>query len=134
MRITEKISKILSKERDILFAYIFGSYARGEARKESDIDIAIFLKDSDIGKEDPYFEVNLALEIEKETGLKNVEIVIIDNKPLRFLNQVLRYGKLIFSRDEKKRLKFETFITKSYIDFKPFYKEYDEMRVRRLIK
>lgn len=134
MKPEEKISRILKRHKNILFAYIFGSYARKEVRKDSDIDIAIFLKDLSVVEEDPSFEVKLALEIEKETDLKNVEVVVIDNKPLRFLNQVLRYGKLIFSRDENERLKFETFITKSYIDFKPYYTEYDEMRVRRLMK
>jgi len=134
MKMIEKISKILKKESNILFAYIFGSYARKEARKESDLDIAIFLKNPNIIEKDPSFEVKLALVIERETGLKNVEVVVIDNKPLRFLNQVLRYGKLVFSRDEKERLKFETFVTKSYIDFKPYYKEYDDMRIRRLVR
>jgi hypothetical protein len=42
----------------------------------------------------------------------------------------LRYGKLIFSRDEKARVAFETHVTKAYIDFLPHYREYDRMRLR----
>ena len=57
-------------------------------------------------------------------------MVILNNKPIRFLNQVLRYGKLIFSRDEKERVRFETYITKTYIDMKPYFLEYDRMRFK----
>ena len=127
---TKNISKVLEKHKEILFGYLYGSIAKGKARKGSDIDIGIFLKKD--FKKNTFYEVDLALEIEKETNLKNVEIVVLNNKSLRFVNQVLRYGKLIFSRNEKERIKFETFITNKYIDFKPYYKEYDEMRMKRL--
>lgn len=38
--IKEKITPIL-KRNDVEFAGIFGSYARGEARKDSDVDILV---------------------------------------------------------------------------------------------
>ena len=82
-------------------------------------------------QEGTFYEVELSLEIEREARVKNIEVIILNDKPLRFLNQVLRYGKLILSKNERERIKFETFVTKSYIDFKPYYKEYDEMRARR---
>lgn len=126
----EKISKVLKRHKNILFAYIYGSFARGEQRRDSDVDIGVFLKENT--KRGKFYEVELSLEIERDAGMKNVEAVILNGKPLRFLNQVLRYGKLIFSNNERERVKFVTFITKSYIDFKPYYKEYDEMRERRL--
>ena len=37
--------KGLEKERDILFAYIFGSRATGKVYPESDLDIAVYLKE-----------------------------------------------------------------------------------------
>ena len=59
-----KNQKTLEKERNILFAYIFGSYARGEARENSDIDLAIYVKrvPKDIFK----YESKIASKIEKE--------------------------------------------------------------------
>ncbi|MCX9014360.1 MAG: nucleotidyltransferase domain-containing protein [Candidatus Methanoperedens sp.] len=44
----EEIKKVLENEADVLFAYLFGSYARGTQGKTSDIDIAIYLRDVDI--------------------------------------------------------------------------------------
>lgn len=126
----KKIRNVLRKRKEILFAYLYGSFAKDEQRGESDVDIGVFLKAG--FKEETFYEVDLALEIERKVGVKNVEVVVLNNKPLRFLNQVLRYGKLIVSKNERERIRFETFVTKSYIDFKPYYKEYDEMRARRL--
>ena len=60
----EKIKKTLEKERNILFAYIFGSYARGEARENSDIDLAIYVKR--IPKDIFKYESKIASKIEKE--------------------------------------------------------------------
>ena len=38
------LSEELSKEKDILFAYIFGSQATGKTHAESDIDLAVYLE------------------------------------------------------------------------------------------
>ncbi|MDI6826470.1 MAG: nucleotidyltransferase domain-containing protein [Candidatus Aenigmarchaeota archaeon] len=126
----EKVRDVLRKRKEILFAYLYGSFAKDEQRRESDVDVGVFLRGGFQGG--TFYEVELSLEIERRAGIKNVEVVVLNDKPLRFLNQVLRYGKLIVSNNERERIKFETFVTKSYIDFKPYYEEYDKARVRRL--
>jgi predicted nucleotidyltransferase len=130
MRIEEKIPKILSKESNILFAYIFGSYARKEARKESDLDIAIFLKNPNIIEKDPYFEVKLALKIEKVIGIP-VDVRIMNDKPLAFINQILKHGKVLFSRNERERVNFEIKMFGLYSDFSYLMNEYDKRRFER---
>jgi|Deesub1362B_J571_1020462.scaffolds.fasta_scaffold00053_75 hypothetical protein len=127
-----EIAEVLERHSEILFAYLYGSAARGEAGKKSDVDIGIFVRED--FEVNAFYEIELAMEIERECGLRGVEVVILNKvlnkKPLRFLNQVLRYGKLIFSRDEKARIAFETYVTKAYIDFLPHYREYDRMRFK----
>ena len=44
----ENIIKVLAEESDILFAFLFGSYAKGTQNDKSDIDIAVYLKDENI--------------------------------------------------------------------------------------
>ena len=124
----KKLRKVLEKHSEILFAYLYGSKARGDYNERSDVDIGVYL--SKDFKPDIFYEVKLAEEIEKNAKLKDVEVVILNNKPIRFLNQVLRYGKLIFSRDERERVRFETYVTKTYIDMKPYFLEYDRMRFK----
>ena len=44
----ENIIKVLAEESDILFAFLFGSYAKSTQNDKSDIDIAVYLKDENI--------------------------------------------------------------------------------------
>lgn len=124
---SKKIADVLGSHSEILFAYIYGSMARGMTHKKSDVDIGIFLEKS--FNPEPLYGEEIAEEIERSAGLQNVEVVVLNGKPLRFLNQVLRYGKLVFSRAEKARVGFETYVTKAYIDFLPHYLEYDRKRL-----
>lgn len=129
----ENITKVLEKEHEVLFAYIFGSYAKGIQNEKSDIDIAVYLKDENILEKDPLFPSRLAIKIEKIlTGKKTVDVRVLNGSTLRFKNQVLRYGKLLFSKDEKKRIEFETFSLDHYYDFKPHLDMYDAARRARL--
>lgn len=64
--LVKKIVKIL-KRRGVAKAGIFGSYARRESKKKSDIDILIEVK----GRKFSLFDlVGLQMELEKEIGIK----------------------------------------------------------------
>ncbi len=125
----ENIKEILEKETDILFAYLFGSHARGTQNKGSDIDIAIYLKDASILERDALYPSRLAIKIEKMLGEnKQVDLRILNDSTLRFRSQVIRFGKILHSKDEGKRIDFETKALTHYYDFKPFLDIYDAAR------
>ena len=129
----ENIIKVLEKEPQVLFAYLFGSYAKGTQDKKSDIDIAIYLRDQNLLEIDPLYPSRLAIKIEKVLVEKRtVDVRVLNDSTLRFKSQVLRYGKLLHSKDEKKRIEFETSSLAHYYDFKPFLEMYDAARKVRL--
>lgn len=129
----ENIIKVLEKEPQVLFAYLFGSYAKGTQDKKSDIDVAIYLKDQNLLEIDPLYPSRLAIKIEKALAEKRtVDVRVLNDSTLRFKSQVLRYGKLLHSKDEKKRIEFETSSLAEYYDFKPFLEMYDAARKARL--
>lgn len=41
-----KLEQIIAEEREVLFAFIYGSFASGEASQDSDIDVILLLKSS----------------------------------------------------------------------------------------
>ena len=129
----ENIIKVLSEESDILFAFLFGSYAKGTQDDKSDIDIAVYLKDENLLERVPLYPSRLAIKIEKALdNKKTIDVRILNGSTLRFKSQVLRYGKLLHSKDEKKRIEFETSSLLQYYDFKPHLEMYDAARRVRL--
>jgi predicted nucleotidyltransferase len=129
----ENITKVLEKEPEVLFAYLFGSYAKGVQDEKSDIDIAIYLRDETLLERDPLYPSRLAIKIEKAlTEKRTVDVSVLNGSTLRFRSQVLRYGKLLHSKDEKKRIEFETSSLAQYYDFKPHLEMYDAARRARL--
>jgi predicted nucleotidyltransferase len=75
----DRIARVLEKHSEILFAYLYGSVARGEAGIESDIDIGIFLRED--FKPGAFYEIGIANEIERECNLRRVEVVVLNKKP-----------------------------------------------------
>ncbi|MBI4175619.1 MAG: nucleotidyltransferase domain-containing protein [Candidatus Aenigmarchaeota archaeon] len=123
----ETLVQALQKRNEVLACYLFGSVAKG--MEGEDIDLGILLKED--GKQDPLYEGELAVELEK-AGLKNVDVRILNHASVRFLNQVLRHGKLLFCRDERARVLFEASVMTRHLDLKPLYARYDRMRAERM--
>ncbi len=128
----ESLKSVISEHEEVIAAYLYGSAAQGIMREDSDIDVGILLADD--AAPDYRYGVRMAGEIQSRLCIaRDVDLRVLNRRPVRFLNQVLRYGKLVFVRDEKKRVEFETDVLKEYLDFKPFLREYDRERRRRLI-
>ncbi|MGB9722084.1 MAG: type VII toxin-antitoxin system MntA family adenylyltransferase antitoxin [bacterium] len=120
--ITHNIKKLfpglterLYKEDDTIFAYITGSYGRDEANPLSDIDIAIYLEDGI--KE--YFSrkidlINIITELLKTD---EVDLIILNEVDSELAFNVIKSGSLFFSKDENRRVKFETRVIREYQDF-----------------
>jgi predicted nucleotidyltransferase len=128
----ECIIKVLENEKDILFAYLFDSYARGTQDEKSDIDIAIYLIDEKILEEYPLYPSRIAIRIEDILDKRKVYVSILNSSKLRFRYQVLMHGKLLHSKDEKERVEFEVSSLDQYYDFKPHIDRYDAARLARL--
>lgn len=128
----EGIKKTLKGHDEILVVYLYGSTAKGYGREESDLDVGLLLRDDFTA--DALYPVRIAREIEKGCSLnRKVDVRILNGRPPRFLYQVIKGGEVIFSADERARVGFETSVTDAYLDFKPFYEQYDEKRRERLL-
>jgi predicted nucleotidyltransferase len=96
------------------------------SKYSNDIDLAVYVK----GRVDVNFEARLALKLEKEVE-KEFDVFIINNKPTLFLSEVFRKGKLVFSRDENLRGKFETEKLPEVLEYNELMKQFDEKRFEK---
>src|SRR3972149_12043706 len=101
----KKITKYFSKNPEVAAVYLYGSYARGEARADSDIDLAVLVTDTRKYKGFSIPQVIFSADLEKITG-KKVEVQDLTACSVEFAHRVLSEGKLLTSNNEKKRGKF----------------------------
>jgi len=79
------------------------------------------------------YEAKLAGDLEKilklNLGISTpVDLRILNNSSLCFTQSILKNAKILFSKNEMKRIEFETSILNHYLDIKPHYDYYDKMR------
>ena len=105
----EKIVKILLNNLDCEAIVLFGSYSRGTQNAESDIDLAIKIKEK-LDKKELYRLSNLlADELNKEFDLIN-----LDEIGDTFRYEILINGKTLYCKDE---LQFELYKLDMYREF-----------------
>jgi len=120
-KIVQRIRKILSKQKKIMFSYLHGSFLNEQ--EFSDIDIGVYLDEKGIQEIEPLeFEICLSLEIEKSIRMP-VDVKLLNLAPLSFRYQV-SCGYPLFSRVDLKREEFLCKTWSEYFDFQPVAKIY----------
>ncbi len=130
-----KLKNILEKDRRIIYAYLFGSYAGGYAWKESDVDVAVRLKE-DIRDFAEYLKIKIKIEdMLKEIG-REVDVVIINSEfcSLGMKFEIISEGKLIFCRDKYVWEEDLCKIMALYHDFREYLKELEKVLIRKILK
>jgi predicted nucleotidyltransferase len=121
--LSEKLTRCLAEKKEILFAYVLGSFLTRDDFE--DIDVGIFLDPQRIpGIDTLRYELELAVEMEKhlKPGEMFKRYVALDFKVVNDAPVTFRYsvsaGKLLFSKDEKAREEFVCRTWQEYFDFK----------------
>lgn len=112
--IMDRLKDYLSERKEVVFAYLYGSFMRDEAFR--DIDVALFVKGND---RDFGLEADLSYDLTAVTGYP-VEVRIINKAPVALQMATLRGRSLLFSRDEKRRTDFIQDVGKRYIEANDF--------------
>jgi predicted nucleotidyltransferase len=122
--VAKAISDSVSSKKDVLAAYVFGSVAAGRARKGSDIDIAVLLRDTMSRPLMFQYRLNLIADIGAELRRSDVDVVILNEAPPLLAHRVLSLGKLIFERSASARIRFQVMTANRYADMVPAYETY----------
>lgn len=115
----KKVQKYFAEQKDVLAVYFYGSFAKGTAHKGSDIDIAVLFK----GKVNLYKRLGSLysgfpkLSISAEPEVREVDL----DKDSVYLRNVVQ-GKLFYSNDEIKRIRFEVAAMQKFRDTEPLRK------------
>lgn len=129
--IIKKLKKFFENRKEVQFAILFGSLAKGMANALSDIDIAVMItpqfKDTF-----PYgYQATLTADLMQELKRNDVDVVILNNAPIALRYQVLRHGKFIYVQDKQAPIQFQIDTVNRYEDFKMIYRLHEEAFHRR---
>ena len=135
MNLFEKQSRLnqLFTQSPVNAAYLAGSLSnRTSFGHLSDVDIAILLMDQI--KSDQFLDYQLYFfsELAKRLESESIDVVILNQASLLLKLQVIKYGQILFSRDDKQRVLFETKAVMDYLDFKKCDEIQNQALSRRL--
>lgn len=120
----EQLREALSDHApDLAAAWLFGSVARGTARTDSDVDVAILRGDDRAASTLADLPLDLADQLSRQLG-RAVQVVDVGRAPADLVHRVLRDGVLLVDRDRSRRVRFEVDARNRYFDMVPIWREY----------
>jgi uncharacterized protein YutE (UPF0331/DUF86 family)/predicted nucleotidyltransferase len=109
----------LFQQSPVEAAYLSGTLAsRATFGEMSDVDIAILLANQIATDQFLDYQFYFLSELTKRLEAETVDVVILNQASLLLKLQVIKYGQILYSRDETKRAAFEAGAVLQYLDFR----------------
>lgn len=115
--LNKNLKSIFESDNNVIFSLLFGSMTKNNMRYGSDIDLAIYFKDTptlyEIG------DLNLKLEKIIDYNFDLVELNNLEKKNPVLAYSIISDGILICNKDQKIFSEFKKSVLMRYLDFKP---------------
>lgn len=116
----KKLKKYLEKEKSVVLAFLFGSFALEREMEESDLDIGVYLKNEKL-EDKIWHKVS-------EITQKNVQLVVLNKAPASLISNAFENGIPLTIKDKK--LYWEVYLraSKETEDFLEFLKDFQKIK------
>lgn len=126
--LVERLTRALEPRAEILEAYLFGSHARGDAHRLSDIDVAVYI-DETRAEAGPFgYQADLTTHLMVALGTNAIDVVVLNTAPPLLYHRVLRDGVRVLSRDLRATTTRAGQALSRYFDFLPQMEKMDAAR------
>jgi predicted nucleotidyltransferase len=122
----------LAQRPEILEAYLFGSYARGEAMAHSDLDVAVYVDRERLPPAPFGYAAGLTTDLMAGLGFNRIDVVILNDAPPLLYHRVLRDGERLLSHDLAATTTREGCALSRYCDYLPHLAKIDRELARRI--
>jgi len=117
-----QLKALFASHKEVLFAYVFGSHARGDTGPSSDVDLACFLDSMKNSRKVSNLHVQLVTETGTVLHMDAVDMIILNESPLPLQFNIIYEGKLVFERDQSRRIDFEVKTMRLFFDRQYYYR------------
>lgn len=111
----EAIPAIFRKYPSVLAVYLFGSYAAGNPRYESDLDLAIVPRDESVREHMLDILADLIRQVHDR-----IDLVILDTRDVVLRFEAIRHNRLLYQTNDFDPGAFTSRIAREYWDFQPY--------------
>jgi len=127
-----KLKNYFIQQDDVKFVLLFGSTVSACTTPMSDLDIGVYIRDAEEIAKIGERQIDITCAIMKLYHISRVDVVVLNlaNPFLRF--QIVKYGRLIYAKDEKEFYKFKATSLAKYQDIKPMYDLYNRIAENNL--
>jgi hypothetical protein len=115
----------LRADKDILFAYLFGSLARKKSGPLSDVDIAVYCNE---GSSFPEKKLEILGNLTSILKTDEIDLVVLNRAPLPLRMKILECKRVAVDKAPLIRHRYESLTMRQYFDFS--YKESFILRKR----
>ncbi len=122
LQIIKLLNTFFNKKREVIVTYLFGSYARGNQNKLSDIDLAVLVDKNNIKQEIFKYRIELISDLISLLKMNKLDVIILNDAPPLLAHRIVQDGIIINNKDNYKKIKYEVTALKKYIDTKPIRK------------
>ena len=132
MNIHENLKSFFGNKKDIVAAYLFGSYADGKERISSDVDLAILFDNRDreaVNQRLDEYLVALSRNIRKD-----VHLIAMDFAGEGLLKQIFKKGRCLVVNDSKKLAYFKMLALTKIVNFEYYRSQMQAGIVRKVIE
>lgn len=114
----DELRAVLARHLRVAAAWVFGSVARGDARPDSDLDVAVLLRGPE-RTSDASDLFALAAELERFSPSGRVDVLVLGAQGPILRHRVLAEGVLVNDSDPEARMEFEERTVREFLDWKP---------------
>jgi len=108
------VTDYLKSNPNIIFAYLFGSLAKGKQQPLSDVDIAVYLKK---GADVAECKLDILGRLIDILQTDEIDLVVLNTVNLPLVINVLKSKKMIVDKEPFVRHIFESLTMRKYFDF-----------------
>lgn len=126
MDLLERLRQAAASLPEVRLAVLFGSMARGQATRRSDVDLGVSVE-----PDTSAVRRRATVELERAVG-RSLDIVFLEDAPPLLRFEISKDGVLLFQNEDHLWTDFKARAMVEWWDWKPLAKRIEEAAIRRL--